>query len=328
MSNNDRLPFRRDYHPALDKEMRHRSRRRGGSHDTIEKRDHVLHLFATWLFANNIQIKHPDHIKAKHVRAYVAYLRDERGLSAGTIKNVAACLRVANRNLPKSNKALGIPRRSREGKHWPCPKWLYERLIAELSHPGVVVAVKLQWTLGLRLLEAISAGQSLREWQRDLQRPVATVRVLHGTKGGRLRATFAPDPAAALAAVEEGLALLKKQGTPYLVPAKNRKAAVAQFRKCTRPLGLKGPLAPHSLRYAYTHRLICHLAACGFSENEALAFAALSLGHGDGRGRWIRQVYGRHLPPYESLRQQARQRQMRPYGMRAAQDWSGTYVFW
>ncbi len=33
--------------------------------------------------------------------------------------------------------------------------------------------------------------------------------------------------------------------------------------------------------------------AQGFSEQEALAMTAMDLGHGDGRGRYVAQVYGR-----------------------------------
>ncbi|ESA61313.1 integrase family protein [Escherichia coli 1-182-04_S4_C2] len=35
------------------------------------------------------------------------------------------------------------------------------------------------------------------------------------------------------------------------------------------------------------------MLAQGFSEKEALAMVAMDLGHGDGRGRWVKQIYGR-----------------------------------
>ncbi len=34
------------------------------------------------------------------------------------------------------------------------------------------------------------------------------------------------------------------------------------------------------------------ILAQGFSEKESLALTATDLGHGDGRGRWVKQVYG------------------------------------
>ncbi|EBR1501129.1 hypothetical protein BWL71_07590 [Salmonella enterica] len=37
---------------------------------------------------------------------------------------------------------------------------------------------------------------------------------------------------------------------------------------------------------------IHHYLAQGFSRKEALAMVAMDLGHGDGRGRYVAQVYG------------------------------------
>ncbi|SPX19995.1 DNA-binding prophage protein [Escherichia coli] len=65
-------------------------------------------------------------------------------------------------------------------------------------------------------------------------------------------------------------------------------------------MGLTGKYSPHSLRYAWAQDDIRrYLAqddirrylAQGFSEKEALAMVAMDLGHGDGRGRWVKQVY-------------------------------------
>ncbi|BEJ32923.1 hypothetical protein OIPHN330_15430 [Citrobacter freundii] len=38
---------------------------------------------------------------------------------------------------------------------------------------------------------------------------------------------------------------------------------------------------------------IRYYLAQGFSEKEALALTAMDLGYGDGRGRYVAQVYGR-----------------------------------
>ncbi|MBB9446857.1 DNA-binding protein, partial [Escherichia coli] len=45
-------------------------------------------------------------------------------------------------------------------------------------------------------------------------------------------------------------------------------------------------------RYAWAQDAIRHYLAQGFSEKESLALTATDLGHGDGRGRWVKQVYG------------------------------------
>ena len=57
--------------------------------------------------------------------------------------------------------------------------------------------------------------------------------------------------------------------------------------------GLTGDYSPHSLRYAWAQDAMHHYLAQGFSEKEALALTAMDLGHGDGRGRYVAQVYGR-----------------------------------
>ncbi|EKS5420629.1 hypothetical protein QB964_004331 [Salmonella enterica] len=41
--------------------------------------------------------------------------------------------------------------------------------------------------------------------------------------------------------------------------------------------------------------------AQGVSEKEALAMTAMDLGHGDGRGRYVAQVYGREMKRIDSL---------------------------
>ncbi|MEG1090981.1 MAG: hypothetical protein RSE38_06605 [Acinetobacter sp.] len=38
--------------------------------------------------------------------------------------------------------------------------------------------------------------------------------------------------------------------------------------------------------------MIHHYLAQGFSKKETLAMVAMDLGHGDGRGRYVAQVYG------------------------------------
>jgi hypothetical protein len=47
------------------------------------------------------------------------------------------------------------------------------------------------------------------------------------------------------------------------------------------------------LRYAWAQDAIRHYLSQGFSEKEALAMTTMGLGHGDGRGRYVAQVYGR-----------------------------------
>ncbi len=64
------------------------------------------------------------------------------------------------------------------------------------------------------------------------------------------------------------------------------------WHKQAAKVGLTGEYSPHSLRYAWAQDAIRHYLAQGFSEKESLALTATDLGHGDGRGRWVKQVYG------------------------------------
>lgn len=66
------------------------------------------------------------------------------------------------------------------------------------------------------------------------------------------------------------------------------------WRGALSEVGLSGNYTPHSLRYAWAQDAIRHYLAQGFSDKEALALTSMDLGHGDGRGRYVVQVYGRH----------------------------------
>nr|WP_274724768.1 integrase domain-containing protein [Xenorhabdus bovienii] len=71
--------------------------------------------------------------------------------------------------------------------------------------------------------------------------------------------------------------------------------AVDRYRYVVRRAGLVGKLAPHSMRYHFAQQSGAHYKAQGFSEQEALALVSMDLGHGDGRGRYIRQVYYQNI---------------------------------
>ena len=58
-------------------------------------------------------------------------------------------------------------------------------------------------------------------------------------------------------------------------------------------LGLKGKIASHSLRYAFSHNLMKYYLDQGYPEKETLAMTSMDLGHGDGRGHYIKTVYGK-----------------------------------
>lgn len=59
----------------------------------------------------------------------------------------------------------------------------------------------------------------------------------------------------------------------------------------TARLGLKGEIAPHSQRYAFTHDLVDYYLSKDYTDEEALVMTSMGLGHGDSQGRYIEGVY-------------------------------------
>lgn len=67
--------------------------------------------------------------------------------------------------------------------------------------------------------------------------------------------------------------------------------AERRFHNEATAIGMKGLDSPHSLRYAFAAASMMQLVGQGVSEREALGVVSELLGHGDQRGRWVRQVY-------------------------------------
>ena len=53
-------------------------------------------------------------------------------------------------------------------------------------------------------------------------------------------------------------------------------------------------ICAHALRYAYACEMLVLYTKEGFSQAEAEAQTSIDLGHGDGRGRYVRKVYSRN----------------------------------
>ena len=64
------------------------------------------------------------------------------------------------------------------------------------------------------------------------------------------------------------------------------KQADAWYRNATHRLGVQG----HSLRYAFARERVEAYLQNGIPMAEALARSSMDLGHGDGRGRWVKMV--------------------------------------
>jgi hypothetical protein len=77
-----------------------------------------------------------------------------------------------------------------------------------------------------------------------------------------------------------------------LIDKPDLKSAMKYWHSQASRLGLTGAYSPHSCAMR-GQDAIRHYLAQGFCEKEALAMTAMDLGHGDGRGRYVAQVYGR-----------------------------------
>jgi hypothetical protein len=77
-----------------------------------------------------------------------------------------------------------------------------------------------------------------------------------------------------------------------LIPSRSLQGAARAYQRFCASIGLKGELASHSLRYSFTkERMSQNLEYTSGHRKEALAMTSLELGHGDGRGTYVNQVY-------------------------------------
>lgn len=292
-------PENPSFNRTLYSELVSASRRRGGSFDTKQRRERECRRFCIWLQRENRQYRRAAGIKVRDVRRYFAELL-ELGLDPGALQNRASYLRAVLPKFVISNRRLGIGSRSREGTHIPCPQVVYKCALHSIRDDWAKALLMLQRHLGLRILEAVRSGVSLRSWKKQLTEG-DTIRVVFGTKGGRPRLTQVCDRVKALEAVTFSLEVLRSERRKTLVPSRNQRSAKDLYYSRLRKVGLKGDLSSHSLRYRFACELLEKYAREGFSEKEAFSLVAQSLGHGDGRGKYVRSVYCRLMPAFHEI---------------------------
>ena len=288
-----------------DLKVREATRRAGGATLTKANRSAGLNkFFAVLQKVLNLQVNSFETLKTSQVRAYVDHLKKE-GLKDRSIQNQLAhirqALRAVNRDHfassePMSNKAMGVAGASRDGTHQALTGVQYRAVLAatKADKPGAAVCMELQRELGLRAREAIQSCESLRSWEKALLASTPC-QVIHGTKGGRGRWTGPVDLSRALAAVRNAIGVAKAQGG-YLVVSKNLQSAARAYGRSCEKVGMKGEHASHALRCMFAQdRYAMHLERLG-SRSEALAATSLDLGHGDGRGTYVAQVYLKNSP--------------------------------
>lgn len=240
-----------------------------------------------------------ENIAAKHIVRYVE-IQKAAGVGARTLQNRMSHIRgelcaIGRDKLAKAerlnNVSLGISGASREGTHRAIDAEKYAQVLAQAQDLpiGFASCLELQRELGLRMREAIQCAPSLKGWERSLLRG-DRVHILHGTKGGRARDTLAIDSQRALQAVQKALQAVKETDG-RLIPSLTLQGAVRAYGRLCMSVGLFGEHASHALRCSYAQdRFALYMEQLG-DRREALAATSLDLGHGDGRGTYVAQVY-------------------------------------
>ena len=252
----------------LSSEMKALAKKAGGSFKTVNDRIHITKRFSEHLRALNIQIQRVEQIRVRHIECYIEE-RLEQDIGLRTLQNDMAALQAVLRQAGRrqvvehprlTNKALGVSGASRNGTRRAITPEHYQQVMekARAEDAGLAAALEIARLMGLRSQEAVQSSLSLKTWLKAIERGENRLKVVFGTKGGRPRHT----------------------------------TALESWHKQVIKVWLKGEFSPHSLRYAWAQDAIRHYLAQGFSEKESLALTATDLGHGDGRGRWVKQVYG------------------------------------
>ncbi|MBE8597835.1 integrase domain-containing protein [Xenorhabdus sp. BG5] len=280
------------------------ARQAGGSFVTVADRERIARYFLDYLKNNGIKLRQMDSLKVKYIERYIAE-RKANHISHRTLQNEMSVLRAIlaqagkhkladTANTRLSNQALGISDMSRKGTKMALTSAAFSEIFQQVEQKDrhVAAVMQLAYVLGLRTKEAVEAYKSLATWKKALDNGDNTVRVVFGTKGGRPRQTAILDRAA----LQHAIAYAEREQagrSGKLIDKPTITQAIDRYRYIVRSAGLSGNKAPHSMRYHFAQQSGEYYKAQGFSEREALALVSMDLGHGDGRGRYIRQVYYR-----------------------------------
>ncbi|MCX3082595.1 integrase domain-containing protein [Klebsiella michiganensis] len=286
----------------LGKQLVTLARQGRGSFKTVADRSRIAERFSERLAKLNIQIRDVKHIKTAHIEKYI-HSRQAENLSLRTLQNEMAAVRsimsaagrnkLADPNHEKlSNQALGISGANRDGTKAPISD---EKLTAVINHvlkkdAGVALGVQLSRYVGLRTEETVQSAKSLKTWRQALINGDERVRVVFGTKGGRPRDTTIFNREKVLSILEVAIKHCDEHNGK-LIDKPSLHTAIERYRNIVREAGMTGKDAPHSLRYAYSRDAVTYHVKNGMSRVEAEALVSMDLGHGDGRGRYIKQVY-------------------------------------
>lgn len=278
--------------------------RMGGAHLTREARERTAKKFCEIVFAAGFtHLKNPSDIKAKQIRVYVVE-RKREGVAIRSLQNELSHLRgilslvglgAMVKSDALSNKTLEVSGGSRLGTTTAITDDELERACAlafAQNRPGMAALLNIERRLGLRGNEAIHGrGDTLSRWLAELQAD-GRVTVMEGTKGGKSRIVTVQLIDPAILAVREAIDVAARQRDFLVVRADgSASGGLKQARSIYHSWMSRAKVRPHAARYAFARDQMRGYLASGFSLREAQLATSLDLGHGSGRGRWIKSVY-------------------------------------
>lgn len=276
----------------------------GGSHKTVDARCRIANSFLNHLKESGIKLRQIESVKTSHIESFIK-TRLDNGISKRTLQNEMSAIRailteagrlkLADPNNDRlNNRALGISGACRDGTKIALTQEQFEIKFKEVEKvdKGVAAAMQLAYYLGLRNEEAVQSVSSLSTWEKYLNSGAEKIPVTFGTKGNRDRFTTVINRDKVIESIKYAKTVLQNNKHNALVDKPNLKEAMERYRNILRfTAELTGENSPHSMRYAYAKSAELYYLNMGLSKKEALAKVSIDLGHGDGRGRYIKQVY-------------------------------------
>ena len=282
-------------------DVRMASARLGGSKSSISQRRRAGELLADFLSREGNLPSKLASVNPACLPIFAVYLQ-EIYAHPGTLQNkmggIRQLLTTAQVDVSaySSNKSVGLLPRSRLPGKLPYPDNQLEGLYlrAKALDNGFMLCLKLERLLGPRGLEALMSPKTLVNWT-NLASQSNEVTFTAGTKGGRPRESelIHAKRAETLAVLNSSI-LHMQSNNGFLLrgPGENLKSARSLYHRLCRSVGLVKPYSAHSLRYAYCVDKLVELIGLGYNMREACREVAPFLGHGAGRGRYVRSVYG------------------------------------
>ena len=289
------------------------ARKRPLSYASMTKYKNTRDKFFHAMEEHGVRLGHVLQIRGKHLQLFTQNLL-AAGYTAGTIQNHMAAVRgvlwehgkkslVRDPNF--SNRGLGLAHRNRKGTNHALTRTRQQEIRSRairLRRPVFATMLDLQVQVGLRKREVVCADSGvLRGWLRQLETG-NLITVWKGTKGGRQRLTRVLDVRRASELIREALHYAEAQGG-FLVtsrkgsPSKDLKQAFWMYSRWMDYAGIK----THAMRYAYACHSVYHYLEAGDCILDAQARTGVDLGHGPGRGRYIRTTYCREMPDPATL---------------------------